>query len=125
MFSKTSDPTSAPVPRPAAPGSNSARSVLGADLKITGEISSTGSVEILGEIEGNITANGLIVGQEGRIKGSINAHTVEVKGKFDGKVTCESFTLRASSEVKADVTTTSLVIESGARIEGRFLKPKA
>ena len=112
------------LPRPSAPGSNSARSVLGADLKITGEITSTGSVEILGEIEGNITANGLIVGQEGRIKGTINAHTVEVKGKLDGKVMCESFTLRASSEVKADVTTGSLVIESGARIDGRFLKPK-
>jgi cytoskeletal protein CcmA (bactofilin family) len=128
MFSKTSDPTSAPsapsVPRPSAPGINSTRSVLGADLRITGEITSTGSVEILGEIDGNITANGLIIGQEGRVKGSINAHTVEVKGKFDGKVTCESFTLRASSEVKADVTTAALVIESGARIEGRFLKPK-
>jgi cytoskeletal protein CcmA (bactofilin family) len=128
MFSKTSDPTSAPsapaVPRPSAPGTNSARSVLGADLRITGEITSSGSVEVLGEIDGNITANGLIIGQEGRVKGSINAHTVEVKGKFDGKVTCESFTLRASSEVKADVTTNALVIESGARIEGRFLKPK-
>jgi cytoskeletal protein CcmA (bactofilin family) len=129
MFSKTSDPTTSPtapsVPRPSAPGSNSARSVLGADLKITGEITSTGSVEILGEIEGNITANGLIVGQEGRIKGTVNAHTVEVKGKLDGKVMCESFTLRASSEVKADVTTVALVIESGAKIDGRFLKPKA
>ncbi|MBL9073330.1 polymer-forming cytoskeletal protein [Tabrizicola sp.] len=129
MFSKTSDPTTAPaapsVPRPMAPGSNSARSVLGADLKITGEITSSGSVEVLGEIDGNITANGLIIGQEGRVKGSVNAHTVEVKGKFDGKVTCESFTLRASSEVKADVTTAGLIIESGARIEGRFLKPKA
>jgi cytoskeletal protein CcmA (bactofilin family) len=129
MFSKTSDPASAPaapaVPRPSAPGSNTARSVLGADLKITGEITSSGSVEVLGEIDGNITANGLIIGQEGRVKGSVNAHTVEVKGKFDGKVTCESFTLRASSEVKADVTTAGLVIESGARIEGRFLKPRA
>ncbi|MDP3194596.1 polymer-forming cytoskeletal protein [Tabrizicola sp.] len=125
MFSKTSDPTSAPpVPRPSAPGTNSARSVLGADLRITGEITSSGSVEILGEIEGNITANGLIIGQEGRVKGSITAHTVEVKGKFDGKVSCESFTLRASSEVKADVNATALVIESGARIEGRFTKPK-
>jgi cytoskeletal protein CcmA (bactofilin family) len=128
MFSKTSDPTSAPpapsVPRPAAPGSNSARSVLGADLKITGEIASTGSVEILGEIDGNITANGLIIGQEGRVKGSITAHTVEVKGRLDGKVTCETFTLRSSSTVKADITTTGIVIESGAQIDGRFLKPK-
>ena len=126
MFSKTAEPTSAPpVARPATTGSNSARSVLGADLRITGEITSAGSVEVLGEIDGNITANGLIIGQEGRVKGSVNAHTVEVKGKFDGKVICETFTLRASSEVKADVTTGGLVIESGARIEGRFLKPKA
>lgn len=126
MFSKTSDPTSAPtVPRPSAPGTNSARSVLGPDLRITGEVSSSGSVEVLGEIDGNITANGLIIGQEGRVKGSITAHTVEVKGKFDGKVACESFTLRATSEVKADVTTAAIVIESGARIEGRFIKPKA
>lgn len=129
MFSKTSDPTSAPaassMPRPSAPGANSARSVLGADLRITGEITSTGSVEILGEIDGNITANGLIIGQEGRVKGSVTAHSVEVKGKFDGKVSCESFTLRASSEVKADVNSTALIIESGAHIEGRFTKPKA
>jgi cytoskeletal protein CcmA (bactofilin family) len=48
-----------------------------------------------------------------------------VKGRFDGKVSCESFILRASSEVKADVNTAGLVIESGARIEGRFTKPKA
>ena len=126
MFSKTSDPTSAPpVSRPTAPGSNSARSVLGADLKITGEISSTGWVEVLGEIDGNITANGLIIGNDGRVKGSVTAHTVEVKGKLDGKVSCENFTLRASSEVKADVNTVALVIESGATIEGRFTKPKA
>ena len=129
MFSKTSDPTSAPpapsVPRPSTPGSNSARSVLGPDLKITGEITSAGSVEVLGEIDGNITANGLIIGQEGRVKGSVNAHSVEVKGKLDGKVTCESFTLRASSVVKADITTIAIVIESGAQVEGRFLKPKS
>jgi cytoskeletal protein CcmA (bactofilin family) len=127
MFSKTADPTAAPAPpapRPATAGSNSARSVLGADIRITGEITTTGSVEILGEIDGNISANGLIIGQEGRVKGSFAAQTVEVRGKLDGKVTCDSVTLRSSAEVKADITTTSIVIESGARIEGRFLKPK-
>jgi cytoskeletal protein CcmA (bactofilin family) len=128
MFSKTADPTAAPpapTPRPASGGSNSARSVLGADIRITGEITTTGSVEILGEIDGNITANGLIIGQEGRVKGAFVAETVEVRGKLDGKITCDSVTLRSSAEVKADITTSSIVIESGARIEGRFLKPKS
>jgi cytoskeletal protein CcmA (bactofilin family) len=128
MFSKTADPTAAPTPpspRPPSPGGNAGRSVLGADLKITGEITTTGSVEVLGEIDGNITAHGLIIGQEGRVKGSVQAQTVEVKGKLDGKVACESFTLRSSARVKADITTAGVVIESGAEIEGRFLKPKS
>lgn len=125
MFSKTADPISAPPARPVTPGSNSARSVLGPDLRITGEISSTGSVEVLGEIDGNITANGLIIGQEGRVKGSVSAHSVEIKGRFDGKIGCESFTLRSTAQVKADVRTAAIVIESGAEIDGRFLKPKA
>ena len=127
MFSKTADPTAAPTPptpRPSIPGSNSARSVLGADIKITGEITTTGSVEILGEIDGNITANGLIIGQEGRVKGAFTAQSVEVRGKLDGKVSCETLTLRSSAEVKADITTNGIIIESGAKIEGRFLKPK-
>ena len=125
MFSKTADPTSPPaVQRPSVPGSNVGRSVLGADLKITGEITSTGSVEVLGEIEGNISAHGLLIGQEGRVKGSVQADTVEVKGKLDGKVTCDSFTLRSTAAVKADITTTGIVIESGAAMDGRFLKAK-
>lgn len=127
MFSKTADPTSAPtppVPRPSGPGSNAGRSVLGADLRITGEITTTGSVEVLGEIDGNLSAHGLIIGAEGRVKGSVKAATVEVKGKLDGKVSCDSFTLRSTAEVKADITTAGIVIESGAVMDGRFLKPK-
>ncbi|CAN1563781.1 CcmA Integral membrane protein CcmA involved in cell shape determination [Paracoccaceae bacterium] len=126
MFSKSAEPTTAPPPptRPPVLGSNSARSVLGADLRITGEISSSGTVEIQGEIDGNITANGLIIGHEGRVKGSITASSVEIKGQFSGKVACESFTLRSTAVVKADITSTGIVIESGAQIEGRFLKPK-
>lgn len=126
MFSKTADPSASPTPpaRPTLPGSNSARSVLGADLRITGEISSSGTVEIQGEIDGDITANGLIIGQEGRVKGSISAGSVEIKGQFSGKIACDSFTLRSTAVVKADITSSGIVIESGAQMEGRFLKAK-
>ena len=77
-----------------------------------------------GEIDGNVTARGLIVGPEGRMNGTVSADTVEVKGKLDGEVNAGAFTLRASAQVAADVTYRTLVIESGAQIEGRFAKSK-
>jgi cytoskeletal protein CcmA (bactofilin family) len=122
MFSKSPDPTTTATPQPApnrGTGVNT-KSVLAQDLRITGEISSTGTIEVLGEIEGNLSARGLIVGAEGRMTGTVSAETVEVKGRLDGSVATHSFALRASAEVAADVTYTTLVIESGARIEGKF-----
>ena len=124
MFSKSSDPTAAPLaPPPAVParsGSANTKSVLAQDLRITGEISSTGTIEVLGEIEGNLTARGLVVGAEGRMTGTVSAENVEVKGRLDGRVATHNFALRASAQVAADITYTTLVIESGAQIEGKF-----
>lgn len=119
MFSKPAEP-SAPVPRPTLGSNSGNRSVLSADLKIVGEISSTGAVEILGEVEGTVTAQNLTIGSEGRMSGDVSAETVEIKGKLDGRVASHGFTLRAAAQVKADISYTTLVIESGAQIEGRF-----
>ncbi len=119
MFSKTADPTSAP-PATGALRTSNAKSVLAQDLRITGEITSSGSIEILGEVDGTIHARGLTVGPEGRVSGTVSAEVVEIKGKLEGKVASQSFTLRAAAEVVAEVTYTTLVIESGASIEGKF-----
>lgn len=126
MFSKSADTTPPPAPAasPRASG-NSNRSVLAADLRITGEISSTGTIEVLGEIEGNITSKGLIIGAEGRVSGTVSAENVEVRGKLDGSVATHGFALRASAEVQADVLYTTLMIENGASIEGKFAVNKA
>jgi cytoskeletal protein CcmA (bactofilin family) len=122
MFSKSPDQMPAPTVsgQQNRPSGNTAKSVLAHDLRITGEISSSGTIEVLGEIEGNLTARGLIVGAEGRMNGTVTAEMVEVKGKLDGRVSTQSFSLRATAEVVADVTYTTLVIETGAQIEGKF-----
>jgi cytoskeletal protein CcmA (bactofilin family) len=122
MFNKTADPTSAP-PKPVS-GSSTNKSVLAADLKIVGEVSSGGSIEILGEVDGNIIAHGVIIGGEGRFSGTVRAETVEVRGKLDGKITTEGLTLRASAHVAADVSYSTVIIESGATIEGNFTQKK-
>ncbi|OYW52209.1 MAG: hypothetical protein B7Z31_12910, partial [Rhodobacterales bacterium 12-65-15] len=127
MFSKTAEPTGAaqPLSRPAgssgapnaagsALGSNAVRSVLASDLRIVGEITTTGAVEVLGEVDGTLNAASLFIGHEGRVKASVKAGSVDVKGKLDGKVICDSLTLRSTAVVKADITATAIVIESGA-----------
>jgi len=123
MFSKTSDPTASPSTE-GRPASNT-KSVLAQDLKIVGEITSNGTIEVLGEIEGNLAARGLVVGAEGQVSGSVVADTVEVKGRLNGKVSSDSFTLRANAMVAADITYTTLVIESGAQVDGTFTLAKA
>jgi cytoskeletal protein CcmA (bactofilin family) len=119
MFNKTSDPTSAPPARV-----SNTKSTFASDLRITGEVSSVGDIEMMGEIDGNVSARSLIVGGEGRMNGTVSADIVEVKGKLEGQVSAGSFTLRASAQVTADITYRSLIIESGAHIEGRFAKAK-
>ncbi len=118
MFNKTADPTMAPA-KPSS-GSNANKSVLANDLKIVGEVTSAGSIEILGEVDGNLTAHGLIVGSEGRVSGTVRAETVEVRGRLDGKISTEGLTLRAAAHVAADITYSTVVIENGATIEGNF-----
>lgn len=121
MFSKT-DTTTAPTRTGSASGTG--RSVFSNDLRVTGEVSCGGVLEILGEVDGNVTAKGLVIGAEGRVSGTVQAETVEVRGHLEGKVATNDFTLRAPAEVTADVTYRSLVIESGATIEGHFARAK-
>jgi cytoskeletal protein CcmA (bactofilin family) len=109
-------------PRPAAPAG---RSLIASDVTITGDIGSDGTVEILGTVEGKISARTVIVGVEGRIKGSIAAESVDLRGNVTGKVTCSTLTLRATARVEADISYSAVTIESGAEVEGRFSRPKA
>ena len=121
MFSKPADPLSAPPRSGQTPAhSNAGKSVLASDLKIVGEITSSGTVEVMGEIDGTLTARNVTIGGEGRVKGSVQSETLEVKGALDGRVATGGFTLRATAKVEADITYATVVIESGAQIEGSF-----
>jgi cytoskeletal protein CcmA (bactofilin family) len=125
MFSKTSDPISAPSSRPSGGSSSGGvKSILSSDLRVTGELSTSGAIEVLGEVDGNVTADTLVIGAEGRVSGTVKAANVEVKGRLDGKVETQSFSMRAAAIVAADVTYGAIVIESGAQIEGQFAHNK-
>ncbi len=112
------------TPADPRPQGNAAKSVLSSDLRISGDITSDGVVEILGKIDGTVTARGLTVGPDGDVKATVSAETVEVKGQLEGRVSCANLILRGNARVTADVTYRTVVIESGAQIEGRFSQGK-
>ncbi|SNX75072.1 cytoskeletal protein CcmA (bactofilin family) [Cereibacter ovatus] len=107
-------------PAPQRTGSNASKSTLGPDLKIVGDITSAGSIEVMGEIEGTITSRDLTIGPEGRASGTFSAENIEVRGRLDGRVSCSSLVVRSAARVTSDVTYRALVIENGASVEGRF-----
>ncbi|HMO71993.1 MAG TPA: polymer-forming cytoskeletal protein [Paracoccaceae bacterium] len=100
------------------------RSVLSADLRIVGDLTAEGTVEILGEVEGSVRAKALVVAQEGRLSGTVTADTVEIRGRMQGSVACTSLSLRSSADVTSEVVYQTLAIESGATVEGAFRRPK-
>jgi len=64
----------------------------------------------------------LTIGEGGSVDGSIEAESVEIRGKVVGTVTAKSVRLYATARVQGDITHAQLAIETGAHFEGRSLK---
>ncbi|MBI3447115.1 MAG: polymer-forming cytoskeletal protein [Magnetospirillum sp.] len=97
-------------------------SVIGADVRIVGNIFTQGEMQIDGQVEGDISCQRLLVGEGGRITGEVTADTVQVHGELTGKITASSVMIAKSAKVTGDVIQDSLEIEAGASMEGRLVR---
>src|SRR5262245_8416292 len=94
------------------------RTVIGDGLKILGNVTAEGLIEINGHIEGNLHCSSLIVSPKGRIVGSITAEQVVVNGKVEGPIQGGDVVLKSQAHVVGDIVHKSLTIEKGAYFEG-------
>jgi len=98
------------------------KSIIGNDLRIIGQglkIISRGILQIDGEIEGDVQAAEVIVGEQGRVSGLVAGQQVQVNGRVSGAICAKSVTLQAKSEVEGDLHHMALSLERGALFEGR------
>jgi cytoskeletal protein CcmA (bactofilin family) len=126
MFTKKPDRESGPPPLrnggPAAGGQqahSSAVSQISADLTIIGNLISQGEVQIDGEVQGDVHAATILVGENARITGGLVAEEVVVRGAVMGSVRGKRVLLQSSSKVEGDVFHQQLGIEQGAFFEGK------
>jgi cytoskeletal protein CcmA (bactofilin family) len=112
--------SSAPKPDLAstAPRPKAAPSALSSDLVITGNLKTTGDIQVEGTVEGDIRAHLLTVGESAVIKGEIIADDVVVNGRIVGRVRGLKVRLTSTARVEGDIIHKTIAIESGAHFEG-------
>jgi cytoskeletal protein CcmA (bactofilin family) len=96
-------------------------SIISSDVEIKGDINSNSNIRIDGKVIGNVTAEGnFILGESGDIKGHIKAKNMTIGGKVEGTVLCkEKLLLESKSELWGDISAQVLVIQEGAKFEGK------
>ncbi|WP_292290472.1 polymer-forming cytoskeletal protein [Marivita sp.] len=101
-----------------APKAKPAASILSSDLHITGNLKTTGDINVEGTVEGDIRAHLLTVGESATIKGEVMADDVVVNGRVVGRVRGLKVRLTATARVEGDIIHKTIAIESGAHFEG-------
>ena len=117
-----------PSETPAAPGKSTPEvvSVLGPAMLITGNLDCTGSVEIHGQLIGEIHAERLLICEGSRVEGNVTAQETVIDGSFKGTIHSTSVKLRRSAVVNGEIYNKSLTIEEDVQFEGasrRLEKP--
>lgn len=106
------------APAPAAAKPKPAPSILSSDLHISGNMKTTGDIQVEGTVEGDIRAHLLTIGESATIKGEVIADDVVINGRIVGRVRGLKVRLTSTARVEGDIIHKTIAIESGAHFEG-------
>jgi len=101
-------------------GSGELSTIIGPDAKLEGRLDVRHSVRIDGLIKGELVSTELVtIGLGGGIEGDITAQDVIVGGKVRGRIVCQGkVTLEETAVLSGDLKTMRLVVEEGAVFNG-------
>jgi cytoskeletal protein CcmA (bactofilin family) len=101
-----------------APKAKPPASMLSSDLHVTGNMKTTGDINVEGTVEGDIRAHLLTIGETATIKGEVIADDVVINGRIVGRVRGLKVRLTSTARVEGDIIHKTIAIESGAHFEG-------
>lgn len=96
--------------------------IIGPGAVLDGPLTTKDSTRIDGTIKGNVTVSGvLVVGQEGKITGTVSCLNVYVAGEITGNITAPQGKVEISDtgKVIGDISCKSIVIDENAVFQGK------
>ncbi|MBO0766158.1 MAG: polymer-forming cytoskeletal protein [Hyphomicrobiaceae bacterium] len=94
-------------------------SIIGPDLVVTGNLETTGDLQVDGGVEGDISAARIVIGEHARVIGDLVANEIVIGGNVRGSIRGNTVTFQGGCHVEGDVLHRKLTIEQGAYFEGR------
>lgn len=96
--------------------------IIGPGAVIEGPLTTKDSTRIDGIVKGNVTISGaLIVGQDGKITGTVSALNVYVAGEVTGNITAPQGKIEISDtgKVYGDISCKGIIIDENAVFQGK------
>jgi len=95
--------------------------IISYGVKVEGKVSSNGSIRLDGTIQGDIICQGSVtIGESGEVYGKVNGQSITIGGKVEGMINAkEKLMLESKADLKGDIYTKILVVEAGARFDGK------
>ena len=110
-------------------GSHNSKPMLKADgsyideeMRITGSISASKPIILLGQIDGDIDAVSIHIRSTATVNGDINAQKVTIDGTVSGIVVADEVHLSSSAILNGEVRSKGIEIDRGANVEATFTK---
>lgn len=111
MFNKKDD-------KPVGPN---AMNQFGQGTTINGDVSTEGDIRIDGKVTGTVTAKAkVVIGTTGVVEGDIVCQNAYIDGRVNGNVeVAELLLLSKTAHVNGDIKIKKLVVEEGAKFNGK------
>jgi cytoskeletal protein CcmA (bactofilin family) len=111
---------SLPVEKKDAPRDKRHRSVLQSDLVITGDVTTTGFLELSGHVTGDVSADTLTLHEGSTLKGNATGKHISTDGTITGSIKADDVALQKRSKTQADISCDRFAVETGAVIHGKL-----
>ncbi len=115
---KQPQPPAAAAAKPAARVSSDHISTISRSMTVVGKIVDEGTVHVLGQLEGELRALTVLIGEGAKVDGDVVAEELTIGGTVKGTIHANRVRLNSTAVVEGDIFHQSLSIEENARFEG-------
>ena len=95
-------------------------SFVGANSLFKGDIDTKGTLRVDGVVEGNISADWVVLGDKAHVKGDITVRGIVIGGRVDGNVKAKEIVeIKNKGGMSGEIITSKLVVAEGGVLDGR------